>query len=60
MTAIPAGSVPIAHADTRDCAQLRRDLGWSRTEYRACRREEIEANITRLDAQFAEMKAWLQ
>lgn len=46
--------------DTRDCHQLRIDNGWSRTEYRECRRLEIQRDIVRLDAEFAQMREWLQ
>lgn len=44
----------------RDCVQLRIDNGWSRTEFRECRRLEIQRNIDRLDAEFTEMRDWLR
>lgn len=47
-------------AELRDCAKLRIEHGWSRTEYRACQREEIQQNIERLDAEFAMMRVWLR
>lgn len=54
--------VPAAaqHAQSLDCAAQHVASDWSRTEYRACRRLEVQQNIDRLDAEFAGMKAWLQ
>ena len=43
-----------------DCTALRVQNGWTREEYWACRRGEIQTNIDRLDAEFAEMRAWLR
>ncbi|MDJ0627603.1 MAG: hypothetical protein QNJ44_05040 [Rhodobacter sp.] len=44
----------------KDCATLRVENGWSRAQYRECRRVEVQANIDRLDAEFAEMRDWLR
>lgn len=31
--------------DVRDCMELRKELGWSRKEYRTCKREQRQARI---------------
>lgn len=52
-----------AHAQEsvlRDCATLRVQNGWSRAEYRDCRRAEMQREIDRLDAEFEMMRDWLR
>ena len=44
----------------KSCATLRVENDWTRAQYRECRRGEVQANIARLDVEFAEMRAWLQ
>jgi hypothetical protein len=46
--------------EARDCRQLRIDNGWSRAEYRECQRVEMQQDIDRLDAEFAQMRDWLR
>lgn len=53
-------TTPVQADEPRDCLKLRKELGWSRAEYRTCHREAMQQNIARLDADFARMKAWLQ
>lgn len=60
MTSLSPISVSAQTAEQRDCRQLRIDNGWSRTEYRACQRVEIQRNIDRLDAEFSQMRDWLR
>ncbi|MEM7241252.1 MAG: hypothetical protein AAF429_03605 [Pseudomonadota bacterium] len=60
MTSFPVSVHADAAAAVKDCATLRIENGWSRTEYRECRRGEIQANIDRLDAEFNQMRDWLR
>lgn len=56
-------SPTVATAETetaKDCATLRIENGWDRAKYRECRRAEVQANIDRLNADFAEMRDWLR
>ena len=60
MTSVLPNFATAQTTQTADCAALRVQNGWTREEYWACRRGEIQQNINRLDAEFAEMRAWLR
>lgn len=46
--------------EPRDCLKLRMENGWSRAEFRQCKLEESRKRTAQLDAEFAEIRAWLQ
>lgn len=60
MSTVPPLAATAQTSDGSDCRQQRIDNGWNRTQYRECRRAEIQINIERLDADFAQMRDWLR